>query len=130
MKRRNHPSRTPFFSRVFSPAVCFVFQTEQVSCFEVTWLGLYAFHKVFGVFSAKHKGFSRAVVDIAEALLDVESGEKRDTSQGVEGGRGGNAEKSKARRFETVQRLRRIACNPDALRLLHTLTTDANDAVK
>lgn len=109
------------------PAVCFVFQIEQVSCFEVTWLGLYAFHNFFGAISAKHKGFSRPVVDIAEALLEVESGEKRGMSQGVEGGRGGNAEKSKARRFKAVQRLRRVVCNPDALRLLHTLTTDATD---
>ena len=101
-----------------------------MSCFEVTWLGLYAFHNFFSAISAKHKGFSRPVVDIAEALVDVELGEKRETSQGVEGGRGGNAEKSKARRFEAIQRLRRIVCNSDALRLLHTLTTDATDVVK
>lgn len=136
MRRLNHPNRTPFFLRVPFSAVIFVFQTEQVSCFEVTWLGLHAFHKVFGAFSAKHKGFSRPVMDMAEALRDVESGkksetEKKETSRSVdEGGRGGNAEKSKARRVEAVQRLRRVVCNPDALRLLHTLTTDATDVVK
>ncbi|CAM9377315.1 unnamed protein product, partial [Pylaiella littoralis] len=117
----------------------------KIHRFEVTWLGLHAFREVFGAFSRKDPGFTRCKLDMENAIL-VETiagsgggADKEDNKTGRGGARqeaegsggrgaGGTAAAAAAarrnpRRGGAYNRLRHVMRSPDALSLLHTLTT-------
>lgn len=113
---------------------------DQIYRFEVTWLGLHAFREVFAAFSRKDRGFARCKLDMEKALEDAARsaggadavGEKRNDSKerGKTPEGGGSRARGKeraavgnARRGGAYNRLRHVVRSPDALSLLHTLTT-------
>lgn len=118
---------------------------DQIYRFEVTWLGLHAFREVFAAFSRKDRGFTRCKVDMDKALADTagspsaggavigerRNGKKRrspskeaDEEEGSRGrGQEGATAAKNARRGGAYSRLRHVVRSPDALSLLHTLTT-------
>lgn len=105
--------------------------TGQIRRFEVTWLGLHAFREVYGAFSVKHRGFNRCKLDVHNAL-EVAPGSgglegKRQSKDGSPDGsvvrKGANTE---AQQRGAYRRLLRVVRCPDALGLLHTLTTESD----
>lgn len=100
---------------------------DQIQRFEVTWLGLHAFGKVFTAFATNHKGFTLPASDMQRALRESELVDGPSSGPKEPGQDDGQifdrrVRTSNSPRRRAYARLRGIVRAPDALKLLQNLT--------
>lgn len=119
---------TDALPRIFSRYLFFLplAPALQISRFEVTWLGLHAFWKVFDALAARQRCFARPAADVRRALVETETRNRllqqghKHPKETVDGGAPGA--KILPRRSRSHARLQAVVRERDAVDLQVTLT--------